>query len=225
MCAETACLALRLEGPLQSWGTRSQYNRRSTDLLPSRSAIMGLLCAALGLPRGSTAEQKWLAQCTDLRFVAVAIPHKRKERELAVRRLEDYHTVMNTPKASGGSKDCHITRRQYLLDASFRVFLTGERPLLEPLAAAVQNPVWGIWLGRKCCIPAAPVFAGLFDTEEEAERQCLPRPLEELVWTQDAPSFEEGEDSIPDMPLSFATAARQFSLRRIQQHQGTRRAT
>ncbi|MCH5277634.1 MAG: type I-E CRISPR-associated protein Cas5/CasD [Desulfovibrionaceae bacterium] len=242
MCADAACLALRLEGPLQSWGTTSQFNQRGTGLLPSRSAVMGLICAALGLPRGSEKERDWLARCAGLHMKAVAVPRPVREaapgrnraaddrklsnrrRELAVRRLEDYHTVLDTPKAGGGSKDCHITIRQYLLDAAFCVFLSGERPVLERAAAALQDPVWGLWLGRKCCIPSAPVFAGFFDTEDEALRQCLPRPLSELVWEEDAPSFHAGEDSVPDIPVSFASSSRQFSLRRITRHQGMRHA-
>ncbi len=221
MCVDKACLVLRLEGPLQSWGTTSQFNRRNTDLLPSRSAVMGMICAALGLPRGSEDEQNWLGRCTDLHMKAVVMPRLCRGRKLTVRRLEDYHTVLDTPKAGGGSKDCHITRRQYLLDAAFCVFLSGNRPVLEQAAAALEDPVWGLWLGRKCCIPSAPVFVGLFPTEEEAGRQCLPCPLYDLVWMEEAPSFVTGEDSVSDMPLSFASAARQYSLRRIIWHQGT----
>ena len=224
MCADTACLVLRLEGPLQSWGTTSQYNRRGTELLPSRSAIMGMLCAARGLTRGSEDEKKWLDRCADLGMLAVAVPRERRNRELAVRRLEDFHTVLHTLKASGGIKDCHITRRQYLLDAAFRVFLSGERTVLEQAAQALQDPKWGLWLGRKCCIPAAPVFVGIFETEEEAKRHCLPCDVDELIWVKDVASFEDGTDSVPDMPLSFATAARKFQLRRIQRHQGVRLA-
>lgn len=224
MCADTACLALRLEGPMQSWGTTSQFNQRGTDLLPSRSAVMGLLCAALGLPRGSREEEDWLARCAGLRMKAVAVPRPGRNGELTVRRLEDYHTVLNTLTADGNNKNCHITLRQYLLDAAFCVFLSGERPVLESAAEALQDPVWGLWLGRKCCIPSTPVFAGLFDTEDEALGRCLPRPLDELVWVEDAPSFEAGEDSVPDMPVCFASASRNFSLRRIIRHQGTRHA-
>ena len=155
---------------------------------------------------------------------AVSVPRLRTGRELAVRRLEDYHTVLDTPKAGGGSKDCHITRRQYLLDGAFCVLICGERSVLSSLGEALKDPVWGLWLGRKCCIPSAPVFAGLFDTEEEAVSQCLPRPLDELAWMEDAPSFAEGEDSVSDMPLSFASAARQFNLRRLRRHPGMRHA-
>lgn len=221
MCADTACLVLRLEGPLQSWGTASRFNRRGTDLLPSRSAVMGILCAAMGLPRGSLAERDWLARCAALRMKAVAVPRLRSGSELAVRRMEDYHTVLDTQKAVGRNKGCHVTRRQYLTDAAFRVLLSGERPLLEQAAEALQDPVWGLWLGRKCCIPSAPVFAGLFDTESEAANLCLPRRIDELDWTGDVPSSAEGEDSVLDMPFSFDSAARRFKQRRIRRHRRT----
>ena len=111
MCAETACLALRLEGPLQSWGTSSQYNRRRTDLLPSRSAITGMLCAALGLDRGSSGESTFLREMAAVHMLAVAVPRCAGESVLSVQRLEDYHTVQHTAKADGKLKDCHITQR------------------------------------------------------------------------------------------------------------------
>lgn len=215
MSSEHACLVMRLEGPLQSWGASSQFNRRLTDFLPTRSAVSGMLCAALGLERGSEAEAQFLARCNRLHMLAVALPRQSRNRPLAVRRLEDYHTVQNTRKAGGGLKDCHITRRQYLLDAAFRVFLSGERDTLAKAADALQNPVWGLWLGRKACIPSAPVFAGLFEDEAEAVQACLPDALDCYVSARDAPSFAEGSDSVPDMPLSFHSSDRRFALRRI----------
>lgn len=225
MCADTACLVLRLEGPLQSWGSASQFNRRLTDLLPTRSGVMGLICAALGLPRGSREEREYLAQCASLHMKAVALPRQSSRgTPLNVRRLEDFHTVQGTLKATGGSKDCHITHRHYLLNAAFRVFLSGERALLERAAAALRDPVWGLWLGRKCCLPTAPVLQGVFATEAEALQHCLPQPLDELVWTEDVPGFAQGDDSVPDMPLSFASMERQFTMRRIKRHQGRHRA-
>lgn len=215
MSSEQACLAMRLEGPLQSWGSSSQFNRRLTDMLPTRSAVTGMICAALGLERGSEEERYFLERCNALHMLAVALPRQSRNRTLSVRRLEDYHTVQNTRKASGSLKDCHITRRQYLLDAAFRVFLSGERDTLTEAAAALQNPVWGVWLGRKACIPSAPVFVGLYDDEAEAVQACLPDALERYVSARDATSFAEGDDSVPDMPLSFHSSERRFALRRI----------
>lgn len=220
MCAETVCLAIRLEGPLQAWGSASQYNRRLTDLLPSRSAVTGMLCAALGLDRGSTEEADFLREMTGVRMLAVAVPRRMGGTAFPVRRLEDYHTVQDTAKADGGLKDCHITRRQYLLDAAFRVFLSGSRALLEKAGAALQDPVWGLWLGRKPCIPTAPVFAGIFADEQAAIAACVPEGLDGCLRSRDALSFAEGTDSVADMPLSFASSARAFALRRVRLDHG-----
>ena len=220
MCAETVCLAIRLEGPLQAWGSASQYNRRLTDLLPSRSAVTGMLCAALGLGRGSTEETDFLREMTGVRMLAVAVPRRMGGTALPVRRLEDYHTVQDTAKADGGLKDCHITRRQYLLDAAFRVFLSGSRALLEKTGAALQDLVWGLWLGRKSCIPTAPVFAGIFADEQAAIAACVPEGLDGCLRSRDALSFAEGTDSVADMPLSFASSARAFALRRVRLDHG-----
>ena len=52
MSSEDKYLALRLQGPLQSWGFDSQYNRRNTALMPTKSALAGMCCAALGFGRG-----------------------------------------------------------------------------------------------------------------------------------------------------------------------------
>ncbi len=51
MSSDKSFLALRLEGPLQSWGFSSQYNRRGTGLMPTKSAIAGMCCAAKGYER------------------------------------------------------------------------------------------------------------------------------------------------------------------------------
>src|SRR5512138_2038795 len=101
MSSDKFYLALRLVGPLQSWGFDSQYNRRNTGLMPTKSAIAGICCAALGLPRGSVGEQEFLASFGKVSMTAIAIPRNRAKSELAVRRLQDYHTVQNTRTAEG----------------------------------------------------------------------------------------------------------------------------
>lgn len=46
-----ATLLLRLQGPMQSWGTTSRFDERDTQLEPSKSGVLGLVCAALGRDR------------------------------------------------------------------------------------------------------------------------------------------------------------------------------
>src|SRR5690242_11783389 len=44
-------LLLRLEAPMQSWGTRSRWDVRDSGPEPTKSGVVGLLGCALGLPR------------------------------------------------------------------------------------------------------------------------------------------------------------------------------
>jgi len=217
MLSDNSFLALRLEGPLQSWGFDSQYNRRNTGLMPTKSAIAGMCCAALGLPRGSEKEQEFLVAFGSLRMTAIAITRNGTKKELPVRRLQDYHTVQNTRRASGAiNNDCVLTHRQYLTDAAFGVLLEGDANMLDNIAAALADPVWGVWLGRKTCIPSAPVLAGLKGLRGDALRLLIgDKPLESFTRQEEVENFAEGRDSLPDTPVSFATERRLFSPRRV----------
>lgn len=221
MLSDKSHLALRLEGPLQSWGFDSQYSRRNTGLMPTKSAIAGMCCAALGLPRGSDKEQNFLYRFSSLRMIAISIPRKGIKKGLPVRRLMDYHTVQNTRTAEGKIKDCHITYRQYLTDASFGVILVGASSLIKDIADALVDPIWGIWLGRKTCIPSAPVFAGMKDNLADALGLLIrDKPLESFTRQEEVENFGDGRDSLPDTPVSFATERRLFSPRRVRTLQG-----
>lgn len=224
MSPDTRYLALRFQGPLQSWGVDSQYSRRNTGLMPTKSAVAGMCCAAMGIARGSSEEAMFLEKFAGMCMTAIAIPRavERKLRDvgtgnLPMRRLQDYHTVQNTRKAEGGLKDCHITYRQFLTDASFGVVLQGNAPLVEQIAGALADPKWGLWLGRKTCIPSAPVLAGLCGSRDESLQLLIgAHPLESFTRQEEAASFSEGTDSLPDQPLCFASDRRLFAPRRIQ---------
>ena len=49
-----ATLLLRLAAPLQAWGSDSKFETRKTDREPTKSGVVGLLAAALGLRRDDT---------------------------------------------------------------------------------------------------------------------------------------------------------------------------
>lgn len=236
MSSDKSFLALRLEGPLQSWGFDSQYNRRNTGLMPTKSAIAGMCCAALGYTRGCEKEQEFLASFGTVLMTAIAIPRKGTNKDLPVRRLQDYHTVGGgynpnspaergsitvsaedgKPRAKNGQSLAVLTHRQYLSDASFGVLLEGEMLLLKQIANALENPVWGVWLGRKACIPTAPVFAGLRDDRNKALELLIGEKSVELFTRQkDVENFADGRDSLPDSPVSFASERRLFAPRRV----------
>lgn len=216
MSSEKRCLAIRLQAPLQSWGLGSQFSRRGTAPMPTKSAIGGLCCAALGLPRGSNAERAFLELFAALRMTTIALPRTVGDKVLPARRLQDYHTVQNTRTAEGKLKDCHITHRQYLSDAAFGVLLEGPSRVLDPLARALADPKWGLWLGRKSCIPSAPVLAGLEENREEALRLLIgDKVIESFTRQEEAESFAEGHDTLCDVPICFASKGRRFAPRRV----------
>lgn len=235
MSGETAHLALLLDAPLQSWGFESRFQRRTTGLHPTKSGVIGLICAAMGLGKDSPEERETLPKLAALKMISIAIQREQVNRwtgeksELAVRRLEDFHTVLNTRRASGKMNDDPVvTRRQYLLDARFGVILTGNRLLLQHMTTALADPVWGVWFGRKSCIPAEPICRGLFASPTEAEKALIGNaPLESFTTVTEAESFAEGTDSLNDQPVSFGDSTssgpdkRQFAVRRIRVQSGT----
>ncbi|MCS6910939.1 MAG: type I-E CRISPR-associated protein Cas5/CasD [Anaerolineales bacterium] len=218
MSTDTAYLALLLDAPLQSWGFASRFQRRATGLHPTKSAVLGMICAAMGIGKGTDAEREMLPRLAALTMTSISIPRGSNP----VRRLEDFHTVLNTRRASGKlNDDPVVTRRQYLLDARFGVILVGDRALLEHVAAALQDPVWGVWFGRKNCIPAEPICRGVFTTRFEAERALLgDHPIERFTRVEEVTDFAVGTDSFNDQPVSFGQATsssegRSFSVRRV----------
>lgn len=148
-------LLLRLVGPMQSWGTTSRFDQRDTGKEPSKSGVVGLLAAALGIDR-----ENW----TDLEPLTRLSMGVRHDRPGSPKR--DYQTAGCAAsdtiiKADGKqAKDGGVvSQRHYLADACFLVGLEGEDAnLLNRIHAALQNPVWTLALGRKSYVPSESVW-------------------------------------------------------------------
>ena len=213
-------LLLYLDAPMQAWGHSSRFNRRTSASWPVKSGVVGMLCAALGIERD---DEEGIAQLADLAMTVYTLQNQGK-------RLMDYHTVGGgydsktqrqsmSNKAGGGSPSTVLTDREYLLDCKFGVVLSGSPEVIDRCAAALENPKWGVWFGRKCCLPAARIYEGTFDTEAQAKdrlvelAQELKLKLESWRVVSKANTFEEGTDSLMDTPINFAT--RTYQHRRI----------
>lgn len=239
MTGDAATLALRLAGPLQSWGTRSEFNRRETDLRPSKSGVLGLLAAAQGRPRD--------ADITDLIGLRLGV---RVDSQGSV--LRDFHTVSDyrggpllsaSVKKSGAqrptapAKFTGVTERFYLQDAVFLAAVRGQRSLIEALARAVRHPVFPLALGRRACVPAQPILVpsdgqdlwdgDLNDVLAAAPWQVSPAMRRRIVARRDAPMIRHlpttievpdgamGSDVAADVPVSFDPRARGFRTRTV----------
>lgn len=270
MSTDISWLALWLDAPLQSWGFESRFERRHTGMFPSKSGVLGLVCAAMGVPKGSGREREVLTAFAISGMMALRIPRRAKAwragefRERPSRRLTDFHTVAFTREA--GSNPSRVktldakfhqpisavdrgsqmtpTWRDYLLDARFVVLLPVASVLAEEAARWLRDPVWGVWLGRKSCVPSSPVLvfarddpnhSGVFRDKDAAWQAALAlavaldgpgrtfpadSPRESFARVEDA-DFNIGTDTYNDRPLSFGTAdssgveGRQFAPRRV----------
>ena len=215
MSEDRAYLALYLDAPLQSWGYQSRFDRRTSLSYPTRSGIIGMLAAASGIDREDAAGLKRFEE-----FDMTVLEFGQEPRMI------DYHTVgggydkrtqpQNIPATAATGKPGNTvqTYREYLQNARFGVLLAGDRVRIEEVASALDNPKWGIWFGRKSCIPATPVCQGVFASRDEALKR-----LENVAGTpslcevKEVTEFDEGTDTLMDMPLDFAT--REFAPRRV----------
>jgi len=142
-------LLLRLAGPMQSWGTISRFDQRDTGKEPSKSGVIGLLAAALGIDRENWCDLEPLTRLT------MAVRH---DRPGVLKR--DYQTAQNIISADRSKvHQTAVTTRDYLADAVFLVGLEGlNRRLLERAHAALRNPAWPLALGRKSYVPSESIW-------------------------------------------------------------------
>jgi len=214
-----SALAFYIDAPLQSWGASSKYQFRETNSFPTKSAIVGLIAAALGIDKYAPDEATLIAPIAALRLTVVKI-----EKTDPATRLTDFHTIgggydkkaslrekMSIPqKASGAPFGTVITRRSYLTDAAFAAILEGDPTTLDQINHALLNPVWGVWFGRKTCLRATPLtptiakdreaaFTSLLDTIP-ALTSCL---LESCEYQEEHPAPADGVFHQSDQPIAF----------------------
>ncbi len=208
-------LLLRLVGPMQSWGVQSRFEIRDTTGEPSKSGVIGLICAALGRDRAEPID--------DLAALLMGV---RVDREGQVRR--DYQTALDVAIASGGRpKECQPSNRYYLADARFLVGLEGtDRDLLERIDAALRDPFWPLFLGRKSFVPseplhlpgpgvrALPLVEALRAHPAEPEGKGEAKSHRYVIENDANPSEHAAARlTRPDQPISFEP--RRFGLRQV----------
>ncbi|MFC4564845.1 type I-E CRISPR-associated protein Cas5/CasD [Nocardiopsis mangrovi] len=223
--AEPAVLALRFEAPMQSWGVRSRFTYRDTSLEPTKSGVVGLLGAALGVERTDAAG---ISRLAGLRMAV------RVEREGILER--DYQVTTDVPTTKGTGHRNVVSHRYYLADALFLVLLEGDRTYAERLRDAVLHPTWPLFFGRKAHVPACPLIL-----PEEWGLGTGIRPeatLEEVLqshpWQEDRPEQRSDTATVPDLravievpaarsdaeprydvPVTFASGRREFRQRYV----------
>jgi len=206
---------------MQSWGTQSRFTVRDTGREPSKSAVIGLLCAALGIDRE---DDEALAPLVAMRMGV------RVDRPGVM--LQDFHTAgggtirgedYGVALASGKGKRTVVSHRYYLSDASFLVGLqSDDEELLRRCDAALRSPHWPPSLGRRSFVPGLPVAVpdsiragGLREALASEPLRVRPREKQpdglRLVLETDDTDAEVRQDQ----PISLRNGGRSFGLRYV----------
>ncbi len=169
-----AALLIRCAAPLQSWGDSHRHTILTTRMEPTKSAITGVVCFAIG--------RELTEDVSDLAALSMTV---RVDREGSV--MRDFHVVRGVPRAgeSDGEVvrkarkrrarlDIHddpgdsallvehrptvVTYRHYVQDAHFLVALEGDLALLERIERGLLAPARIVSLGRRACLPGRPMW-------------------------------------------------------------------
>lgn len=197
-----AVLLLCLSGPLQSWGSSSRFDTRQTNREPTKSGVIGMISAALGIRREDSIDI--ISQLNEMKLGI------RVDREGTL--LRDFHTAKS-------KKSAYVTNRYYLSDAVFLVGLeTSNTELLKQIDYAISHPVFPLFLGRRSCPPTLPVAMGIKDGDLHSVLTGFPslcksdnRSVRYVYESAD------GGAIINDVPLSFSQKHRSYGYRYIKE--------
>ena len=167
-------LVFQLQAALAAWGDVAVGEYRGTRDAPGSSALVGLLGAALGLRREDEAAHGALRD--GYRFAVALLDSGQL--------LRDYHTAQVPGRTSLKGRP-HATRRDelnlpkhelntilstrdYRQNAAWAIAVQAAETAphaLDCLAQALREPRFVLYLGRKCCPPAAPLAPKVMDAE------------------------------------------------------------
>lgn len=172
-------LVFQLYGPFVSWGDIAVGEERPSALVPTKSAILGILAAAKGIKRPDTVRDDEERTLCEKQHTQMSQGYGIAVKSFAVGSpLFDYHTT-EVPAGSGYAtrydeiieiyrqkhsksmfKGTILSRREYRQDAYYTVALWArpEAPFpLNEFYGKLLEPVYMLYLGRKACPPALPL--------------------------------------------------------------------
>src|SRR6516225_8241139 len=165
-------LLMRLEAPLLAFGGETVDARGVIADFPAASMITGLLANALGYRRSESGR---LQRLQDRLAFAVRIDRNGE-------RITDFQTAQldrddlgwttrGSPEGRAGGPATylapHIRRRDYDADKCVVVALRfdgpAESPTLADCVTALEEPARPLFIGRKPCLPSAPILVHCVD--------------------------------------------------------------
>ena len=217
-------LILKLHGPMQAWGEHTFEGLRPSANFPTRSGILGLLGACLGIGRNerdrlqALADGVGMAVRVDTRMVG---NKNGSTRSLRMVKMTDYHTVKDAREDYAGLKSHETiqTWREYLYDAEFTLSLwcrPSSSICLDELEKSVKKPLFTPYLGRRNCPISRPLFHSRISAASELEALKDVAPQGGTVYSEEKADVRMKR--VRDVPL--IQQPRQFAGRNLYIHGG-----
>ncbi len=163
-------LTIRASAPLQSYGNQATFNRRTTHHYPTKSAVIGLVAAALGLRREDAAIQSLNQLKYALRIDQVG------------QTMTDFQIVETNRPKKGARK---ITYRDYLQDYVYMIALGSEdMDLIRIISYALLHPKFQLYWGRRSNPPAGVLQVGMFKNTDPIAVLTHLLPWQASSWYQ-----------------------------------------
>ncbi len=212
-------LILKLHGPMQAWGEHTFEGLRPSANFPTRSGLLGLLGACIGIIRN---DRKHLQELADSVGMAVRVDARHIAkldgtwRALRVTKTTDYHTVKDAREDYTGLKKHETiqTWREYLYDAEFTVAIwnqTNWTLSIDRLEHAVRQPKFTPYLGRRSCPLARPLFEKRVSSADVLEALKDVAPYGGTIYSET--KMGDRMMRVRDVPL--VNQPRQFASRNI----------
>lgn len=212
-------LIFGLTASLGAMGELAGHERRGALPFPGRSAVIGLMAAALGLRRDGD------FSALEALDITIGLHDSGTP-------LRDYHTIETVPSAAARTPNSRpealraaknrtnttITLRDYRAGPLFSVAVTGQG--IEALASALNAPVFTLYLGRKSCPLAAPPGARLVQAKgpEDALSQLILPPWRQGCRLQAVVVEDDAGEILHDQATDRAHwhfAPRRVSVRQV----------
>jgi len=203
-------LAIKLHGVMQAWGGHTYEDLRHSELIPTRSAVLGMLAACLGIERSDVEGLESLSASVRM---AVRLDSK-------PRRIMDFHTVLDARKVDGKpNPNPVVSRREYLCDAKYTILIqsTSEAAyLLEVIEQAIKAPVYTPFLGRRSCLLSRPLFDEVVSAIDFKQAFALIEPAGGVIYSEEKLHENDALWRIRDEPVY--ARRRQFATRSLYIH-------
>ena len=207
-------LILKLSGPMQAWGQPSFEGSRPSAAFPTRSGLLGVIGACMGIRRDDRNALQALSD--SVRFAVRCDRESVEGNALTTVKITDYHTVKDARESYRGLKSHETiqTWREYLCDAVFTVAVwTAESSSipLEQIVHAVKKPIFTPYLGRRSCPFSHPLYLAEVETDTPVKALNLLPPAEGVIYSEVGNTSGDGRVSVRDDPM--INLPRQFSRR------------